>query len=726
VKIFPPRRRTRGSSPALPERSRLEAGCPPQLTRQGFVRAGVEARQQSICRLHMTALLFVALSILSATRAGAESRGFHHERLVTPGGAGPNRLVVDVPLLAGAQPLRDITGRAFAGGLEDLRLFDPAGREVAYLVIPPPAPVERWQTASILPIAATDETSGFEVDIGAPMRIDRLRLIGILAPFLKRLRLEGSGDREHWTMLADDATVFDLPAESLKRTTLDFTAGELRYLRVTWDDRNSAVIPTPRGVDVHLAESAAPAPVEPVPLRLERRSSEPGKSRFHVYLPGPHLPIVALELICGSGNLRRMAQVTEPRLAGSQVAPVPLGAHTLERAVRDDLVAADLRIPIVRPVSAELDIVIDDENNPPLELLGVQAELAPLPWIYFESAKGESLTARYGDPALAAPHYDLEAVRAAVDRLLPAAARWGDARAVEPTAATPAADVMSAGGAAIDPHTFQYARTIPAGTPGLAAVVVDAAMLAHSHDLHDVRIVDADGHQVPYIIEQLDEPLAIELPPLQPLASTAQIAPHQSRYAIGLPFDGLPHARLVLSTSARIFARQVTVAAEQPRAEARSEPRLEIIASRSWRHTDPDQAAPELVVALPAQTVAGVQLWIDEGDNSPLPLGRPRLLLPAYRLRFFRHTADALSLLYGETQLGAPQYDLALLAPQVLGAVAVEVAALDEHAGTAPTAAPGAGTQQRLFWLALIAAVVVLLGVIARLVLTSEQPTAGS
>ena len=676
------------------------------------------------------ALLLVLLGVLVTAPAHAELSGFRRERLVTPGSAGPNRLAVDAPLLAGAQPLRDRSDRTFAGGLDDLRFFDPSGHEVAYLLMPPPPSTEQWQAAHALPIAATDETSGFDIDLGQPLRIDRLRMNGIPAPFLKRLRLEGSGDREHWTMLVSDGTVFDLPDESLRRTTLDFTAGELQYLRVTWDDRNSAVVAAPRAVEAHLAGAAAPPPLESVEVRFERRASEPGKSRFRVHLSGSHLPIVALELSCGGGHLQRTAQVTEPRLTGSQVVPVPLGSHTLQRAVRNDLVAADLRIPISRPDGAELDLVVDDENNPPLELLAVRAQLAPLPWIYFESTGGESLAARFGDPTLAAPHYDLEAMRNAVGRVPLAEplaeARWGEVRDIEPAAVTPAAaDAMPGVGAAIDPHTFQYVRTIPTGAPGLAAVVVDAAMLAHSHELRDVRIVDASGHQVPYVVEQLGEPLAIELATPQPLAATVKVPPHQSRYGIALPFESLPPGRLVLSTPARIFERQVTLAVERPPADARSEARLERIASRSWRHANPEQPAPELVVPLPALAVSTVQLWIDEGDNSPLPLARPQLLLPGYRLRFFRHTPEALSLLYGETQLEAPRYDLALLAPQVLGAASTEVVALDEHSSTPPPAEHGTVTQQRLFWAALIAAVLVLLGVTARLLLPGERPKAG-
>ena len=75
------------------------------------------------------------------------------------------------------------------------------------------------------------------------------------------------------------------------------------------------------------------------------------------------------------------------------------------------------------------------DAGPPLPLAGVTAELAPLPWIYFEAAGPAPLTARFGDPkAGAAPRYDLEALRDPMgDPVVgahTAAARWGDALAV--------------------------------------------------------------------------------------------------------------------------------------------------------------------------------------------------------------------------------------------------------------------------------------------------------
>ena len=106
-----------------------------------------------------------------------------------------------------------------------------------------------WRSAQTLAIAPVEtptlKTSGFEVDLGQAVTIDRFRIDGLAPPFLKRVRLEGSGDRERWTLLVAEGTVFNLPEERLVQTELAFTPGPYRYVRVTWDDTRSGQLPRP-------------------------------------------------------------------------------------------------------------------------------------------------------------------------------------------------------------------------------------------------------------------------------------------------------------------------------------------------------------------------------------------------------------------------------------------------------------------------------------------------
>ncbi len=668
---------------------------------------------------------------LMAAIAAAGEGHFRYERAVVPAASGPNRLDIDVPLLIGGKPLRYSASRrdsgpylTFAGGLEDLRLYDPAGREVGYLLIGPPEPTEQWRKGDVLPIVSTEEESGFEVDLGGVLRINSVRVSGIPAPFLKRVRLEGSGDRVHWSVLVAAGTLFDLPADTLRRIDFDFAAGEFQYLRVTWDDRNSAPVPLPSSVSARVV--ATPVSVLPtvVPIGFTRVAGEPGESRFRLHLPGPDLPITAIELTCGEGPLLRPAYIKEPEPAGTESGPVVLGRTILRRTVHGDLSAADLRIPIDRPHERDIGLVVEDGDNPRLDLLAVSAELAPLPWIYFESAAGESLTARFGDPELPAARYDLEAMRGALANLQFAQARWGETRDLGPAASEPepAGSPLPPSGAPIDASSFQYARKLPEGSAGLVTLLLDAAVLAHSRSMRDLRIADSNGTQVPYVLEKLDQPISIDLPDLQVLPPrSGQTRSGETRYRVLLPYDRLPEARLVLSTTARVFSRQVMVAVEQPPADARAEPRLVMMMSAPWAHTTPETLAPPLVLRLLPIADGPLELIVNEGDNSALPITHPKLLLPAYRMRFFRPDFEELTLLYGQPTLEPPRYDLALMATRMRGMTATEISAGPEIAGPRAQVKHGTDLQTKVFWAALVVVVAILLLLVARLVSRGED-----
>ena len=654
--------------------------------------------------------LAVALGVLQALPLAAQRA----ERPILPGARGPNRLTLDPIVLAGVQPFHvaevaAAEGRVAVatGGAADLRLYDASNKEVPYLLVTPQVEAQ-WRGARLLRVAPSKTTSGFEADLESIQPIDRVRIAGLPAPYLKRVRLEGSGDRSHWTLLVPDGTLFDLPNDQLELSTLDFASGSYRYLRVTWDDRSSARVPLPRRVEARVASAVrGPAPLRAA-VAVERRPSEPAKSRFRIKLPGAHLPIVAIELSVGGGNVLRPARITEGRLDGSTVVPTELGTATLRRSVRDGVAAAALRIPITPPSEAELELAVDDGNNPPLDVTGATAIFATLPFIFFES-NGDSLFARYGNTQLKAPSYDLEAERERVPSLTLATARWGTPVSVTVTLnGTPSP--MPTAGAEIDPKTFRYSRDIPSGEAGLTTLPLDAAALAHG-SLSDVRIATADGHQVPFLIERLDEPLSVALPALERVKG-ARDPVSRSRYRIHLPYAGLPGSRLVIHTDARVFDRQVTLemlpSAEE---DARTRGGPITIAQMSWRHADPELPAPALTLELPPLRITDLSLVIDEGDNAPLPLRDATLLLPSYRLRFFREGSAPLTLLYGRSDLAPPRYDLALLAPRLLGAPARDVTPGAEHGAANVTGV----TPTIVFWCALALAVLALLVLIARL-----------
>jgi hypothetical protein len=674
---------------------------------------------------------FLTAGVPVVVAQGAPEAQFLHERAVSITIAGPQRLGVDVALLAGTQPFTvSAQGERWvaSGGLADLRVFTSAGLEVPYLLVPPAASAPVWITGKVLPVTPTEKTSGFEVDLGETTSVDAIGLGGIGAPFLKRFTLEGSGDRERWTRLVGEGSAFDLPAEGLRHTTIEFVAGSYRYLRVVWDDTNSARVALPSVVTARRVEPSSPGPILRAPVIAERRPSEPDRSRFRMTLPAGQLPIVALELTVGGEYLLREARVLEARLMGEQAVPQVIGRAQLQRVVRNGMAADALRILIRPPQEPQLELVVEDGDNPPLDLRGVTAVFAELPWIYFEAQPG-TVIARYGDRNLPAPRYDLEAAREQIP-LTAAHASWGDERALR-AVEEPGGLPLPESGSALDAGAFSYTRAIPAGRAGLITVPLDAAVLAHSGSLRtrfaDVRVLDRAGLQVPYLLEQRDEPITLDVRlERRDLPANLKLPPaRRSSYVVHLPYQRLPSTRLTLRTRARVFQRSITLGLLLPADDRRREPRLDPLATTRWVHADPDTPAGALIVEIPERRSGELILMVDEGDNQPLPIERATLLMPSHAVRLFRRPDLPLHLVYGRDDLAPPQYDLALLAPQVLGPVAEEVYAGPEQAADRGRLA-ATFVSPPVFWGSLALSVIVLLVIVARLMrrdVESSSPT---
>jgi hypothetical protein len=275
-------------------------------------------------------------------------------------------------------------------------------------------------------------------------------------------------------------------------------------------------------------------------------------------------------------------------------------------------------------------------------------------------------------------------------------------------------------GAPLNPSDFAFQRSIPDGRPGAVALVVDPLTLAHSRGpaerFADVRILDGSQRQVPYVVEHRDDPMVVPLtaeradPPAS--APGAAKRANLSSYRLKLPCANLPAAEIAIETSARVFQRGVQVAVVRPADRRSRNARLEIITSTTWGHVSNEEPADALTLGIAPGDSSELWLSIDEGDNSVLPITAVRLLLPSYRLRFYRPARSSLMLVYGRSDLLAPRYDLALVSHDLLNAEATAVNPLDERQ-TKPARRTLLSPVQ--FWIFLSIAVVVLVALIVRL-----------
>jgi hypothetical protein len=299
----------------------------------------------------------------------------------------------------------------------------------------------------------------------------------------------------------------------------------------------------------------------------------------------------------------------------------------------------------------------------------------------------------------------------------------GAAAAQAPAADAPAAAAKP--GATLETSGFQYERRLPEGPSELVTLPLDPAALAHSQgpisDFADVRIVDDKNAQIPYVLEQRSEPLTVELPIN---ATTPRVPDLDKRgrgalsfYLITLPYENLPHPVVRLETDAQVFRRTIELGVQREPDRRHKSSWFEPIEGMIWQHAAADSPAAPLDVPFHRLDRRELLLIVDEGDNRPLPITRAALRLPGWQLRFFR-PASPLRLLYGRTDLRAPRYDVTLLSPSVMSGPAREIVAAPEVAVGRPVAL----LTPRTFWIVLSVAVVVLLGLIARLISSGTGP----
>ena len=238
--------------------------------------------------------------------------------------------------------------------------------------------------------------------------------------------------------------------------------------------------------------------------------------------------------------------------------------------------------------------------------------------------------------------------------------------------------LLVAAGAPLDRGDFRYVRPLGDVQPGLISLVLDADALAHSRDLADLRVADAHDNQVPYVVEACTSPAVV---PLRVPAATRD--GRASVYHFELPYAGA----LELTTSARVFTRSVSLQRQR----------------LTWESDDPDKPAPPLVVQC---RTTDVDLVIDDGDNAPLPITSARMTFPGYALRFIA-PGGPLTLLYG-APIAAPHYDLALMSQRLLAQPARTIA-------LRPVGRNETHVEKRVFWIAIVIAVAVLLAILGRL-----------
>lgn len=429
---------------------------------------------------------------------------------------------------------------------------------------------------------------------------------------------------------------------------------------------------------------------------------ESGWVRYSLALERP-LPLRGVRVDPAEDVFQRQAQLEEVRdLPDGVVDPmnIPWNPTAIRRLRMGETRAERTWIPSGAR-SARLALRIDAQGVAPLTLDTVSVEMGGLQLLVKDPGPGPHRLYGGGLPVAQNEAEAFPADRAValpeLYRAVDHVAEVGDA-APNPVWLPPEeATGLSEPGAMVDVEAFDWRR--PVQGEGLVRIPLDASVLAAAHtDLGDIRLVDGDGRQIPYLLVR------------GPGDLTWAGVDHEVRERDGrvllvvpVPEPGVRLSSLTLSTSALVFDRTVTV--ERPRGRA-----LTPVRAVRWN----GQERPgRLTIALDQTFDDTLVVGIDNGDDAALPIHDLTLRAPSWEL-VASLPDEPVWMIYGGTAT-APSYDIWLL-QESLRRRATTLATLGPAESIAPE---GPSATQRMLALAGVGVLALtLLGLAASLILS--------
>lgn len=593
-------------------------------------------------------------------------------------------------------------------GLEDLRIYDSAGREVSYLIDRPVASPAVMRSPAKFEPRLEGRTTVIIIETGVAQPIDAVTLETPAASFIKAVSVEGSADRQDWQPLVTGQPIFR------GQTRVGFPAGVWKFLRVTVDDRRAEAIPL-IGAKLH-AVTGEPPIVESLPVRITERSD----GRLALDLGASHLTLTSLRIEASDPLFMRPVQLAVREISENVVTERVVAQDTICRVEVEGLQPAERTdIPLHLTIAGrELLVLIDNGDNAPLQVTGVRATRQPVYAVFLASQSGRYQIVT-SNPRCPAPRYDLAALGSRLKGVPPTPVKLS-ALAGNPSyrPSEPLPEIQDLG-TPLDTTAWQYRKPVKVARAGVQQVDLDLDVLAHAEEsFRDLRLI-RDGKQRPYILERTS--IARKVTP-EVVPANDPKRPALSRWQIKLPHPNLPITRLTCTTSSTLFRRQVTLY-ERP-ADERGEKYTRQLGSASWVRTPPATATPLELVLTSRPVTDTLILETDNGDNPAIELAGFQVFHPVTRVLFKAPSEPATELYYGNSGVGFPQYDLDLIAPRLL-AEAKNTAELGAETALKESAVTDlfqlSGTKNALFWVALVMVVLVLLAVIGKLL--PKNPT---
>ena len=641
---------------------------------------------------------FLLLAALSLHAAGLPADWQYQQRFDA---AGPGIVKFSLPAetLNAARP-----------NLEDLRLYDDAGKELPFYIDRPVPAVKAVQAAKSFSVSLNPNTTVVTLETGLTQPLDGVSLETPSGQFIKAVGVEGSQDGLVWRPIAQGQPVFR-EQHGASQLRVGFPAGPWRWLRLTLDDTRTQPIPF-TGARVHAAAPES-TPVELQTAAIVERNENPGETRLALNLGAANLDIASVQIETPDPLFTRLVTLAVPVVSEDAVREETLGEGCVYRvAIEGRPTAENLSVRLeARVRSREMLLLIRNQDSPPLSITRVRVERRP-PFLVFMARASGAHHLLSGNSRCPAPRYDLASLGAGLKTVASTpvpVSLFGDNpnfRAPETLAG------VELGGAALDVASWKFRKAILVSTAGVQQLDLDLDVLARAGPgFADLRLLRG-SNQVPYLAHHTSIRRALT-PPVT-LTNDAK-HPKLSRWIIKLPRAGLPLTRLSCQSRSPLFHRDMTLWEELT--DDRGNPYRLARAAASWTQT-PESKSPEFALALHERLQSDtLVLETENGDNPPIDLDKFTAFYPVSRVLFKAKPGERLFLYYGNPRAPSPRYDLSLVAGQLLAAdkTPAGLGAEEQLKKPAWRDSPTPGKGGVMLWGILAVVVVALLALIARL-----------
>jgi hypothetical protein len=680
-------------------------------------------------------LLLLALSLGVAAARVEQTRDlrrlFPRERDVFIERDGLTRIALPPDVLAACRP-----------DLADLRVFDQKEREVPYLIDagpPPGTAVDVVRTAKVVvgdvrrdevhredgpPLYRETYVIGPPPADGAVWElvfdVSRLR-------FVRRLDVAPADGGAPIVSAGSLFRLPDVPAEKL-RAPLPSPAPKSIVLTLEGEDGGYV---EPRLHFETARTVAAPHERVVVPLEETARRRQEGRTVIEVARPRGVVPDV-LRLETTTGSFNRNVEVWDE---GAGRTPALLGREKLFRV--EAAVPVEARELAVQAAHGDsLRVEIEDGDSGPLDGIALAAVIREPVLIVSLHGTGDSPEGRlrYGGGRAHVPHYDLAGLLPApgtplVSARATAAARLYDAAEVRPARlgeprdnpaydGSPALAFAMRPGATLDARAWTHRRPIAVhpSAEGLARLRLSAADLARARpDLADVRIIDGESRQWPYLLGHEPAHAWVDLEIVGPTRRRST-----SVYELRLPVTPVTADLLSLESEAPFFDRAAAVTGRQA-----DDTEVGLAAGRLVLLGE--QQRP-ITLGLRPDRITSLELLIEDGNDAPLRFRAARAHLVERDLYLAAPTGDY-ALLVGNTDATTPSYELERVRDVVLAVTSgtAEAAELGSNPDYSLRARLASGEQLEgtlpkvVLWVVLLGAVIVLTLVTLRLARREES-----